>query len=194
MSRTKMVAIFATLLVLVSYSAVNAKGVSVEDILSDGDIYVVAIPAPEGKVVADQAPCWTTNNLDVPPWQGGWPVVTDFYPGDLLAYCTGPIRVPSEDPGPHTVNLHVEQFAYIDIVEEYMHLERADLDTDLEISCPPEYDYVDWYLTVYRTLPGILSRMRAESKDVDWTMDVSGYTSYSCKGTITLYPESPQKK
>ena len=190
MSRIVLSYALLALLLFANYSTVQARAVSIEDVLSAGDVQIALVAIPENRASAVGGACWTTNDpFTLPP-----PVVTDFYPRDALGYVTGPIRVTKENPGPFSVSMHVENWAWVLNREtgelEYKHLVRADLDGDFEIYNEPGYDYTDWYLTTYMIIPGFLRFMK-ESHDVDWTTQVSGYVNYVGKGTLTVYPARP---
>ena len=182
--RVAVPAVGVLLVALLSQMPAFAQAVDIESALSAGRVYVKAMKVPHGaRRTLTAGACWTTNDLSVPPYQGGWPVTREFFPTDTLAYATGYIRVTSTTPV--TVHLHVENFATVQ--GQYKHLTRADMDADFEIYNDPFTEYTDWYLAVYRVLPGFL-QIFPERVPVDWTNAISGFATYSCEGSMTAGP------
>lgn len=183
MFRRTMFVLLALLLVVGGFSTALARDVTIEDVLVADDVRVVAINS--NAAITNGGSCWSTNSLSPDYWNGGWPVTTNFYPGDMLAYCTAAYRVPKENPGPHNISLHVDQFATVRGL--YQQLVNATMDTTYSIYNEAGYEYTDWALAVYMYIPGILRIMR-ESHQVDWDMVVTGYGSATGQGSIMVHP------
>lgn len=188
-SRFALIAAIVVAMAAISLRAV-AQTVDVQSVLSAGqpEASMVAHPGSRSTAQAAAGACWTTNDLSIPPFEGGWPVTSTFFPGDLIAWATGPIRVTSENPGPHPITIHIENFA--EVRGEYKHLARADMTASGEIFNESGAAFTDWWLNVSRRLPGFLKRMEG-AKTVDWTMTISGYVEYTCEGRFVLDPLGP---
>lgn len=168
----------------------------VEEALSaDGDMRIIAIPFHRSDEFIQAAECWTTDGAygAYPP--GQWPHETDFYPGDILAYYTGPIAVRYED-GVVTVSIAVQHYKvgglwdgkYLPILDRGGSVQLRCLKQDgTYCDTPGEMTY--WYLWMALPqgdyIPDIPLR---KSRTFAWDMDVSGFVNYSCSGTWTIHP------